>query len=317
LVGALTAFAISAGWCALLPWLGPRWGFVDVPGGDELKIHARPAVPLAGPGLLLGVLVGLSIVGDMSGSAAFGFAILMGLGVADDRWQLSPAMRMFVEFGAAILLATRWWGEGPAFAIVGAAVILVAVNAVNLYDGIDGLAAGSGIVGLGVISTVGWVSATPSWAPLMLAAALVGFLPFNLHPARVFLGDGGAYLLGAVLAVGLWDVGIAGGWPGAVAALSLMGMFGIDLVVTVLRRLRAGQPLFVGDRSHLYDLMMVSGLSVPSVTLRLVILHLVVVGVSAVAIVALAPLMSVVVVALVGLGAIALGWLRAATVSSR
>lgn len=308
MVGAVASLVISAVWCFALPAIGPRLGYVDHPDDEVLKVHSTPAVPLAGPGLLVALIVGLAL-NDAAVPVAevAGLALLTLLGMVDDRIQLSPFSRIVVEVIAAALVASRWWGLGPGYAIVGALVVLVAVNAVNLYDGLDGLAGATGGVGLGVIAVVAWVSDAPFLLPAMLAAALVGFLPFNLHPARVFLGDGGAYLVGAVTAVALWDVGVRDGWWGAAASIGFLGMFAVDLAVTILRRIRSGDPLFQGDRRHLYDLIVASGVAVPKVSLRLAGSHLVLVSLVGTAVVTMPPAWSAAAAAGLGLVAVIVG----------
>jgi UDP-GlcNAc:undecaprenyl-phosphate/decaprenyl-phosphate GlcNAc-1-phosphate transferase len=310
-VGALVAFAVSGAWCLALPVLGPRLGYLDHPEEGDLKVHTRPAVPLAGPGLLLGMVIGLTLEGTVPALELVGLSVVTILGAVDDRFQLSPGLRIAVEVVAAALLATRWWDAGMTYAIVGALVVLVAVNAVNLYDGIDGLAGGTGIAGLAALVVTGWLLDIPILIPALLGAALLGFLPFNLHPARVFLGDGGAYLLGAVTAMALWDVGVQGGWAGTVASAGFLGMFAVDLVVTVLRRMRAGEPLFQGDRRHLYDLMVANGRSVPSVALRLVAAHIGLVSLVSFAIVTMSEPVAASLVVIVGLAAIGLAGAKA------
>ncbi len=312
MVGALAAAVITAGWCGILPALGPRLGFVDRPDNEILKVHTRPAVALAGPGLLLGLITGLTIAGTVPVAEVIGLVAFTLLGVIDDRFQLSPTVRILVEVAAAVLVSARWWPQGVGLALTGALVIFVAVNAVNLYDGIDGLAGGTGVVGLAMIAAVAALADAPRLLPALLAAALVGFLPFNRHPAKVFLGDGGAYLVGAVTAIALWDVGTERGWYGSVAALGFLGMFGVDLIVTIIRRMRVGAPLFVGDRRHLYDVMVSAGISVTGVAIRLVVAHLAVVALVGSAVLLLDPPRAAATVAALGMVAVALGLRRTA-----
>ena len=88
-----------------------------------------------------------------------------------------------------------------------------------------------------------------------MAGALVGFLAWNLPPARVFLGNGGAYGLGALLTVLAAQATIGHGWHGLLAAALCLGVFAFELTFTVVRRLVGSQGLATGDRRHSYDLL--------------------------------------------------------------
>src|SRR5690606_28595605 len=94
--------------------------------------------------------------------------------------------------------------------------------------------------------------------------------PFNWHPGRVFLGDGGAYLVGAVIATGVTVLRAEDGIIGSLAAGGFMGMFVVDLIVTVGRRFQRGSRLFAGDRGHVYDRLVFSGRSLRPVSRLLV-----------------------------------------------
>ena len=130
-------------------------------------------------------------------------------------------------------------------------------NAVNLIDGQDGLAGGVGAIGaLGLAALVADASSPDAALGLALAGALAGFLAWNLPPARIFLGNGGAYAVGAILAVLAAMVVDADGPRGIVPALLCLGVFLFDLGFTVARRIGSGA-LASGDRLHSYDLLSV------------------------------------------------------------
>ncbi len=257
------AGVVSWAWSAAAGWLGPRLGFVDRPGEDELKVHTRAAVPLGGVGLFLALVAVAVLAGEPEAPLVAVAALVVLLGLADDRRGLSPVLRLGVELVAGG--AAAWTlGFGPVAGVLVALGVVVGINAVNLFDGLDGLvAASSAVTATALAVLAGAVGASP--VPMLaLVAALLGFGVFNWHPARVFLGDNGSYLLGLILVVTGAELG--GGRPvGVVAGGSLMGVFLVDLMATVLRRRRAGVPLFEGDRSHLYDRLRDRGMSVPAV----------------------------------------------------
>ncbi len=262
IAGGLAAAFVSAGWSAIAPALGPRLGIVDRP-GEALKVHTVPAVPLGGVGLYGALVVSSVLTGRPSPRLMVAAGLVVALGLVDDRRGLPPVLRLAVEAVAGVLVAWAL-GVGPVGGALVAAGVVVGINAVNLFDGLDGLVASVALVTLVAMGLVGSTSGADLGAEVALGAALVGFGVFNWHPARVFLGDNGSYLVGLMLVasgvrLGGEDV------VGMVAGGSLLGVFLVDLVSTVLRRRRAGMPLFQGDRSHLYDRLADRGWSVPTV----------------------------------------------------
>ena len=249
------AFALSLGWCAVSLTLGPRMGFVDQPDESELKVHRRPAVPLGGVGIFLAVHVALLVADSFDAGLAVATGVLLLLGLADDRGGLPPLVRLAGEVVAAGSLIAFSDLEFAGAVDGGAALVLVVVtvNAVNLFDGLDGLAGSASLIAaLGLA----WLAYSRELDPVMAlvtSAAVGGFLVLNRHPARVFLGDNGAYVTGGLLAY----AALAGSPGGALSPLAVatlvLGVFLADLAVTIVRRSRAGRPLFVGDRSHVYD----------------------------------------------------------------
>lgn len=266
MAGLIVAAAVSLAWCLFAIWLGPRIGFLDRPGASSLKTHARPTVPLGGVGIFLGVHAGAATGDgiDLVLLAASGLVLVLGL--VDDRIGLSPVIRLGVEVAAALLLVLgpADASRDPVTSALAVILVVLAINAVNLFDGLDGLV---GSVGLVTALGIAWLSSTsggPVEMPLQLAAALAGFLVVGWHPARIFLGDSGAYVVGLLLASAILDASGGDGWS-LVAAASLLGVFALDLIVTLARRTINRRPLFEGDRSHLYDQLRDRGLSTPGV----------------------------------------------------
>ncbi|HEY5025148.1 MAG TPA: hypothetical protein VII76_09240, partial [Acidimicrobiales bacterium] len=161
-----------------------------------------------------------------------------------------------IGVGITVVVPTRIGGLGGGVLVAVVAVVLM--NGVNFLDGLDALAAG--VVAVGCVSFAGVLHAGGRDLGVAVAAALVGFLLYNRPPARVYLGDAGAYLLGAVLAVLL-----ASAWaPGArstlgVASLGIVAVPVAEVTFAVVRRLRARQSITSGDRRHPYDLVVAQG----------------------------------------------------------
>lgn len=260
---ALIAGGVALVWCVLAVWLGPKVGFVDRPDEAGLKPHARPVVPLGGVGVFAGVHVAMAVTGvfDWWLFAASGLVLVLGL--VDDRVSLPPLLRLGVETVAGVVVGLRFF-DGIGI-LVAAVLVVVAINAVNLFDGLDGLVGSVTVVtGLGFV----WLASQRLIDPAFgwgLAGAALGFLVLNWRPAKVFLGDNGSYVIGLFVVYGMLYPQPAMAYLGP--NLLLLGVFGLDLAVTVLRRWRGGQPMFAADRNHLYDQLHDRGMSVPKVAL--------------------------------------------------
>lgn len=263
MVGIAISFVVALAVTWLLVRVGPRLGYVDRPDDSVLKAHTRPAVPLGGVAIFVGVAAGLLWAGQLDVRLLAAAGLLLVLGLVDDRVGLSPLLRLVVTSGAGVVVALE--SPNVLAGAVMVVLVVVAVNAVNLFDGLDGLAASSAAVAALALAGLAALRGADATVPLILAAALVGFLVLNWHPARAFLGDNGAYVVAVLLA---WSVAEgAAGLSELMAGFGLLGVFLVDLVVTVWRRRRAGDPLFAGDRSHLYDRLHQAGWSVPSVAI--------------------------------------------------
>jgi UDP-GlcNAc:undecaprenyl-phosphate GlcNAc-1-phosphate transferase len=252
-------------------------GLVDTPGTDPLKVHQIATPRSGGIAVAVGLLAGGLLSGQPSFPLVFGGGVALLLGLVDD-WRAVPAgVRLWIEIALATSVAIALIGPDDWTGILVATLtIVVAINAANLYDGLDGLLPSAGAMAAVGLAVLGGTTSPWLWA---LAGGLTAFLFYNRPPARVFLGDGGAYLVGMVLAAGLVDVGNE---PRAFLGAALaFGLIGLDFVLTLFRRVRAGTPLFVGDRSHLYDQLRDRGWSTQKVLLVLGTFHagLVIVGV--------------------------------------
>jgi UDP-GlcNAc:undecaprenyl-phosphate GlcNAc-1-phosphate transferase len=202
-----------------------------------------------------GIHIGMLVEGVFVPALFAATLAVLVLGLVDDAVALPPRIRLVVELASSIFLVLLidpgtnslvWIAGGVVF-------MLVAINAVNLLDGLDGLVASITIVsgvGLAWAGTSGWGTTELG---TMIAAAAAGFLVMNWQPAKVFLGDNGAYVIGMILAYGVLAGG-GGDIPSTLALIvGILGVFLIDLVATITRRARNGTPVFSGDRSHIYD----------------------------------------------------------------
>lgn len=264
--GVIVAAVVSFGLGGLAIVLGPRLGVVDLP-DDDLKPHRGRPVPLGGAGLLVGGHVGLAVEGLFDVGLFAATVLVWVMGLIDDIRGLRPLTRLAGATAGGVLLVfvvdgSRQLLESLAWIVV----VVVLINAVNLLDGLDALVGSVAIVvlaGLGVFAYIQGMS--DPWAMAVLAGALGGFLLWNLPPARLFLGDNGAYVVGVFLAWGAMRA--SPDRTAALVAVALIGVPILDLGVTVVRRWITGRPLFSGDRDHSYDRLHQEGVSAGRVAL--------------------------------------------------
>lgn len=289
-------FSVTTSVCAtaLCRNLAVRWGIVDRP--DHLvKTHKEPVAYLGGIGILCGIFGGV-LAGGLCATDRLtplnirwlvmitgGALTACIVGVADDILDLSPRQKLVGQILAATFLILagihpriQWFGQfGPKGVqdVLNMAMVYVlvvgATNSLNLLDGLDGLCAGvTGTMATGMLllslCMVTWgVNAGGDPVRLILCLALVGgvlgFLPFNRHPARIFMGDAGSLLLGFCTAVMI--ILLAQSAQGCLVAMMMFGLPLLDTAVSVARRWLNHRPLFESDRGHVYDQMMDRGLS--------------------------------------------------------
>jgi len=290
-----TAAAVALVVTPLAGRLGRRLGIVDRPGGR--RRHKGEIPRLGGIALFAGFAAAIGVaawrglltanyldndttrlLGILIGSAA---AFLFGL--IDDRFRLGAGPQFSFQFLlSGIALATLLWLERFTLPFVGyvelssypwGAFVYVPVtfvwvtgmiNTVNWLDGLGGLAAGVGAILCLILAVHMDRAGQPSSArlPLALLGALLGFLPYNLAPSRVFLGSAGAYFLGYALSgLGL----IAGGRIATV--LLVMGLPVVDVAWQIFDRLRRRRSPLRGGRDHLHFRLLEAGLTERSIVL--------------------------------------------------
>ena len=269
--------------------LGRRWGIVAVP--DERRRHVGSVPHSGGIALYLSFAVALLAVAVMPAEwmpptpegpdpneitrlagVFFGLTFLFIVGLVDDLKEL-PARTQFVFHVIASLIAmaflifielvnnpftdTQFWIPWPLPFFITVFWIAGMISTVNVLDGLDGLAAGvTAIVSVVLlIHMIREQQYSVALLPLGLLGATLGFLPFNLHPARVFMG-GGAHLLG--YAIGTLSI-IAGARVATI--LLVMGIPIMDLAWQAYTRWRAGRNIGRGDRGHLHYRLLDLGLS--------------------------------------------------------
>ncbi|MCX8088770.1 MAG: undecaprenyl/decaprenyl-phosphate alpha-N-acetylglucosaminyl 1-phosphate transferase [Meiothermus ruber] len=231
--------------------LARRLGIVDRPG--VIKIHTLPTPRFGGVGIVAAVLLWGYFTQALSGWALLGLLIIALTGGLDDRFSLSPRLRLLAELVAGFALGMHFWGVLGGLGL-GLAVVLVLLmsNAVNLIDGMNGLAAGNALISAAGLAALLWSATAGAGLAVILAASLLGFLFWNYPRAKTFMGDSGSLSIGYLLAM-LLLMAATQGWATFLAALVMVGFPLYDTAAGIIRRWRRGKPIFDGDRDHTYD----------------------------------------------------------------
>ena len=271
IIAGLAACGVSAGLCRQFSESGSRFYLIDRP--NDRSLHRRPVSRSGGVAILGGLLVGMVIAAGMVGSidwlCLFGAALpVIAISWLDDRHTVRAAIRLLIHLSAALLLIIAidlpLWAKlnGEIIRIVVLSVLILSVvwmtNLYNFMDGMDGLAGSMTIIGVTTLALVGYRQ--PAFVALagLLVASTIGFLIFNWHPARLFMGDTGSATLGFMIAgLALWADrdGLLPLW----LAMLAFAPFIVDATVTLLRRMLAGEKIWQAHRSHSYQRLSLSG----------------------------------------------------------
>jgi UDP-GlcNAc:undecaprenyl-phosphate GlcNAc-1-phosphate transferase len=259
--------------------LARRLGVVDRPGGR--RIHDHPVPLLGGIAIMAGVAVAaalnLPFTNNDYGAILIGAILISALGAVDDGIGVSPPLKFLGQAGCAIIPVSQGVtidhftlpfidpvSLGAIQYPITVVFIVAVANIVNFADGMDGLACGLCLISAGTFCIL--ALSLDRFAAATLAAAVcgacLGFLPWNFHPARVFMGDAGSLPLGFLLA----SMSITGVMKTA-AALALVFPLIVLLVpildtsFVILKRLKYGQSVTAADRNHLHHRMLRVGYS--------------------------------------------------------
>ncbi len=265
--GPIAALVVAALFGSIGRWLGSRVAIRS----RLVRPHARPLPDIGGIVIAAAIVVGLVVsrasLPGVPGPTVAVIAVLaasLALGLAHDRFGLPRWVRavLVLGLGAALAVSGLVVGGLPSVVLewIGTVVIFAAaLTAVDMEDGLDGLATGVAFLaafGLAVIAARG---GGPEVLALTLAASALGFLVVNAPPAAVFLGNNGTFLLGAGLAV--VTIAIGRTVPLLLGALTCFGLLWVELLLAAIRRVTRGAPVTAGYGGHLYDQMLARGLT--------------------------------------------------------
>ena len=278
-MAAVIAFAVTP----VVKALAGKIGAIDVP-RDNRRMHDHPIPRLGGLAIFLGfilsVLIFLPITTAMRGML-MGSVIIVILGVFDDVKNLPARFKFVVQIMAALVAVyagnrievisnpnvfsdNPYWTLGVWSIPVTVIWIVAITNAVNLIDGLDGLACGVSTISSLTMLAIALMVSESNVAIMMaaLAGACLGFLPYNLNPAKIFMGDTGSTFVGFILAT----VSVQGMFKmytiiSFVAPFLMLGLPIFDVCFAVVRRISKGQSPMSPDRSHVHHRLIDMGFS--------------------------------------------------------
>lgn len=269
----LFSFFVSLFLTFLFWKLGEKYKIYDQANDDPLKIHTKSISCLGGLAVFLATIATLLFDYRLLPIIVAGLFIFL-LGFIDDlRWRDKARIKKIYKFAYLIifsLISTKILLMAgfsinfiPIFIIAEILTfvsIFILINAINYQDGMDGLAGG-----IMVISLIGFVFLGDILIAPILIAIILGFLVFNFPPAKIFMGDSGAYFLGFISAVLIMIYLKPYDFFGLLGIIFILGLPLFDGVYTNLRRLAKGKSIFSGDREHFFDRLLQKGYSVKKV----------------------------------------------------
>lgn len=276
MLGFLLAMSVTMALIPPLMQAAARWHFLDAP--EARKVHTTPVPRVGGIAMAAGTLLALLLSGQFEQpmpAYLAGVLVLLLFGVWDDRVTLSAGPKLLGQIIAVLLIMV--WGDVTISTMTLTErhelpqwiswpltfVFLIGVtNAINLADGLDGLAGGTTLLSLSALALLAFTAGTPfvGVVAIVIVGAILGFLRYNTHPARVFMGDGGSQILGfsaAVLAVVLTQDELT---PlSSALPLLLLGIPIIDTLMVMTQRMLEGRSPLQADRNHIHHRLLALG----------------------------------------------------------
>lgn len=275
----IAALVLALVFVPLAMKLAYKIGAVDKP--NARKVHTKIMPRMGGLGIYLAYIIVVLATQKMNMQLAgllLGSTILVVLGIFDDMKDLNAKFKLLIQvlaavivmaFGVRIEFMTNVFGGGAIYLdILSLPITLLWIvgitNAINLIDGLDGLAGGIATIAALSMAVVGWIYGQYLMASMaiILAGATMGFLRYNFHPAKVFMGDTGSLFLGFNLSV-LAIMGVAKSvtFISLAAPVLVLGVPIFDTFFAILRRKMNHKPIFAADKDHLHHRLLGMGFS--------------------------------------------------------
>ncbi|WP_018750007.1 glycosyltransferase family 4 protein [Paenibacillus sanguinis] len=288
IIGFIVSLGLALGLTPLVKKFAIKFGAVDVP--NARKVHTRIMPRLGGLGiflsfvitlfLLLPILPDIFTVREVNFIRAFlvGGTLTILLGALDDRFDLPAKLKFLVQIATACIVVFVFdirlefanipfhtYGAVEAWIAIPFTIIWIVgvTNAINLIDGLDGLAAGVSAIAIATIAVMAFLmgNIVVALICLLLLGSIIGFLFFNFHPAKIFMGDSGALFLGFSLSLlsllGFKQVAIVS----FLTPLILIGVPLSDTMFAIVRRFMQKKPIFSPDKGHLHHCLRELGFS--------------------------------------------------------
>ena len=279
----LCAFVVSFLMCPLVKSFAYKIGAIDVP-KDNRRMHKKPVPRLGGLAIYLGFIVSILLFVDIDHQMRgilLGASIIAVLGVVDDMSPLRASFKFLVQIAAAliavfhgvvieILSNPNVFARNPYWELNWLSIpitvlwIVGITNAVNLIDGLDGLACGVSTISAVSMLVIALLVSEGNIALVMasLVGACLGFMPYNRNPAKMFMGDTGSTFLGYILAT----ISIQGLFKYyAIVSFAvpflILGLPMFDTLFAIIRRLAHGQNPMAPDRGHIHHRLIDMGLN--------------------------------------------------------
>ncbi len=275
------AFAISFAVTPFAIRLAPKIGAMDIP-KDKRRMHSKPMPRFGGLSIFLGTEIALAVFLHSDPKVLtilLGGACIYAIGAVDDIRGMSARVKFALQIAAAIVVyiggiqiefVKNPFDEEAYIFFPGWLSFLITVlwvvsitNTVNLIDGLDGLAAGVAAIASGCIAYTAVLSGQFEVGLAMLAVSggALGFLPYNFHPAKIFMGDSGSLFLGFMIAV----ISILGSTKGAtliatIVPFLVLGLPIFDTIFAIIRRWVNGYPIMRADKGHIHHRIMATGI---------------------------------------------------------
>lgn len=280
-LGLLSAFVVAFAAMPTVIKLSYKIGAVDRP--DHRKVHSKSMPRMGGMAIFLSfllamlVMIKMGLVGGSFIGVIYGSLVIFLVGLLDDIYQLQPKIKLLgqiaaaaiaIYFGVAVHFVTNpfdgWLNLGY-FAIPVTLLWMVGItNAINLIDGLDGLAGGVSAIAAITMGIVGIIKGQPfiTLVTFTLVGSLMGFLPYNFHPARTFMGDSGSNFLGFILScLAIMGTAKSAALISLLLPIIILGIPIFDTFFAIIRRVYNKNPIFLPDRDHLHHRLMALGMS--------------------------------------------------------
>ncbi|MDQ1144332.1 UDP-GlcNAc:undecaprenyl-phosphate GlcNAc-1-phosphate transferase [Bacillus sp. SORGH_AS 510] len=274
----ITCFFAAIFLTPLVKKLAFKIGATDKP--NNRKVHQKIMPRLGGLAIFISFIIGILILSPESiyhWPIILGSIVIISTGMVDDIKEISPKVKLLGQIAAASIVVIFGnisveyinlpFGGQINFGILSIPITIIWIigitNAINLIDGLDGLAAGVSTIALLTIAGMALVMGNMyvMVTALILAASTGGFLVYNFHPAKIFMGDTGSLFLGYMISVlsllGFKNVAFIS----IIIPVIILGVPISDTLFAIIRRLINKQPLSAPDKSHLHHCLMKAGFS--------------------------------------------------------